>query len=203
MIPAIVVLFYLPYWWADPAACAGFRAGRHHRHAGRLLRAQARPDLAPRRVPRSGRGQADRRRRPGADREQGSALVRGDRGHRHHRPRDRGLGAARVDGGDRRARRASRCRCWGKYKTIMQIVGLSFLLFRRDLFGIAGLQNRTGTDGGGRRADAVVDDPVPAPRMAGIARQLGALAREPPHRAAVVLDSARRGPTIAPLLGRE
>jgi phosphatidylglycerophosphate synthase len=25
---------------------------------------------------------------------------------------------------------------WGKYKTIMQIVGLSFLLFRRDLFGI-------------------------------------------------------------------
>ena len=24
MIPAIVVLFYLPYWWADPAACAGF-----------------------------------------------------------------------------------------------------------------------------------------------------------------------------------
>ena len=24
MIPAIVVLFYLPYWWADPAACAAF-----------------------------------------------------------------------------------------------------------------------------------------------------------------------------------
>jgi CDP-diacylglycerol--glycerol-3-phosphate 3-phosphatidyltransferase len=24
MIPAIVVLFYLPYGWADPAACAGF-----------------------------------------------------------------------------------------------------------------------------------------------------------------------------------
>ena len=24
MIPAIIVLFYLPYWWADPAACAGF-----------------------------------------------------------------------------------------------------------------------------------------------------------------------------------
>ena len=25
---------------------------------------------------------------------------------------------------------------WGKIKTIMQIVGLSFLLYRRDLFGI-------------------------------------------------------------------
>ena len=24
MIPAIVVLFYLPYWWSDPAACAAF-----------------------------------------------------------------------------------------------------------------------------------------------------------------------------------
>jgi CDP-diacylglycerol---glycerol-3-phosphate 3-phosphatidyltransferase len=24
MIPAIVVLFLLPFWWADPAACAGF-----------------------------------------------------------------------------------------------------------------------------------------------------------------------------------
>ena len=24
MIPAIVVLFFLPFWWADPAACAGF-----------------------------------------------------------------------------------------------------------------------------------------------------------------------------------
>ena len=25
---------------------------------------------------------------------------------------------------------------WGKYKTIMQIVGLSFLLFRQNLLGI-------------------------------------------------------------------
>jgi CDP-diacylglycerol---glycerol-3-phosphate 3-phosphatidyltransferase len=24
MIPAIIALFYLPFWWADPAACAGF-----------------------------------------------------------------------------------------------------------------------------------------------------------------------------------
>jgi CDP-diacylglycerol--glycerol-3-phosphate 3-phosphatidyltransferase len=24
MIPAIIVLFYLPFWWADPAACAAF-----------------------------------------------------------------------------------------------------------------------------------------------------------------------------------
>ena len=24
MIPAILVLFYLPYWWKDPAACAAF-----------------------------------------------------------------------------------------------------------------------------------------------------------------------------------
>jgi CDP-diacylglycerol--glycerol-3-phosphate 3-phosphatidyltransferase len=24
MIPAIIALFFLPFWWADPAACAGF-----------------------------------------------------------------------------------------------------------------------------------------------------------------------------------
>src|SRR6202050_2505160 len=24
MIPAILVLYYLPFWWADPAACAAF-----------------------------------------------------------------------------------------------------------------------------------------------------------------------------------
>src|SRR5476649_1335605 len=24
MIPAIIMLFYLPFWWADPAACAAF-----------------------------------------------------------------------------------------------------------------------------------------------------------------------------------
>ena len=40
-IPLIIVLFYLPYHWADPAAGLLFAAGRHHRLARRLPRAQA------------------------------------------------------------------------------------------------------------------------------------------------------------------
>jgi hypothetical protein len=32
----------------------------------------------------------------------------------HHRPRDRHLGAARMDGADRRQRAAWRCTCWAR-----------------------------------------------------------------------------------------
>ena len=31
MIPAILALFYLPYWWNGPAACAAFALAGHHR----------------------------------------------------------------------------------------------------------------------------------------------------------------------------
>ena len=41
-----------------------------------------------------------------------------------------------------------------KYKTIMQIVGLSLLLFRQNLFGMPDLQAGAGTDGDRRGADA-------------------------------------------------
>ncbi len=88
----------------DPAACAAFALagitdtldGYYARKLGQTSRLGAFLD--------PGRRQAHRRRRAGADRQQGSALVRGHRRHRHHRPGDRGVGAARMDGGDRRAR---------------------------------------------------------------------------------------------------
>jgi hypothetical protein len=134
MIPAIV-------------ACSTCRIGGRIRRPAPRLRWPASPTLDgyyARKLgqtsrlgafPRSGGRQADRRRAAGADRQQGSALVRGDRRDRHHRPRNRRVGAARMDGGDRRARRIA-VSVLASYKTIMQIVGLSCLLFRRDLLGL-------------------------------------------------------------------
>jgi CDP-diacylglycerol--glycerol-3-phosphate 3-phosphatidyltransferase len=55
MIPAILVLFYLPYWWKDPAACAAFAlAGITDSLDGYYARKLG-PNLAPRRVLGSGR----------------------------------------------------------------------------------------------------------------------------------------------------
>jgi phosphatidylglycerophosphate synthase len=97
MIPAILILYYLPFWWADPAACAAFALagitdtldGYYARKLGLTSRLGAFLDpVADKLIVAAA----------GADRQQGSALVRGHDGHHHHRPRDRGLGAARMDG---------------------------------------------------------------------------------------------------------
>ena len=50
MIPGIVVLFYLPYWWAHPAAGIGFALAGITDTLGWLLRPQTRPNLPFRRV---------------------------------------------------------------------------------------------------------------------------------------------------------
>ena len=58
------------------------------------------------------------------------------RGAHHHRPRDRHLGAARMDGADRRRRKSVAVHMIGKVKTVVQMVAIPFLLFDGMLFGV-------------------------------------------------------------------
>src|SRR5580692_1253259 len=86
MIPGVVVLYYLPFWWAHPAAGVGFAlAGITDTLDGYFARKLGLTS------------------RLGAffDCERGSALVCRHHGRRDHRPRDCSLRAARMDGGDR------------------------------------------------------------------------------------------------------
>jgi CDP-diacylglycerol--glycerol-3-phosphate 3-phosphatidyltransferase len=136
MIPAIFVLFNLPYWWKDPAACAAFALagitdsldGYFARKWGLTSRLGAFLD-------------------PVADKLIVATalvlIVSGD-------PtswflmvaaiviigREIAVSALREWMAEIGARGRIKVSMWGKIKTIMQIVGLSFLLYRRDLFGI-------------------------------------------------------------------
>jgi len=136
MIPAILVLFYLPYWWKDPAACAAFALagitdsldGYYARKWGQTSRLGAFLD-------------------PVADKLiVATALVLIVSADPHSWflvivaiviiGREIAVSALREWMAEIGARGRIKVSIWGKYKTIMQIVGLSFLLFRRDLFGI-------------------------------------------------------------------
>lgn len=136
MIPAIFVLFNLPYWWKDPAACAAFALagitdsldGYFARKWGLTSRLGAFLD-------------------PVADKLIVATalvlIVSGD-------PtswflvvvaiviigREIAVSALREWMAEIGARGRIKVSMWGKIKTIMQIVGLSFLLYRRDLFGL-------------------------------------------------------------------
>jgi len=136
MIPAIFVLFNLPYWWKDPAACAAFALagitdsldGYFARKWGLTSRLGAFLD-------------------PVADKLIVATalvlIVSGD-------PtswflvvvaiviigREIAVSALREWMAEIGARGRIKVSMWGKIKTIMQIVGLSFLLYRRDLLGI-------------------------------------------------------------------
>lgn len=136
MIPAIFALFYLlPYPWADPAACAAFALagitdsldGYYARKLGQTSRLGAFLD-------------------PVADKLIVAAalvlIVSKD-------PRwfvvivavviigrEIAVSALREWMAEIGARGRIKVSIWGKYKTVMQIVGLSLLLYRRDLFGI-------------------------------------------------------------------
>jgi CDP-diacylglycerol--glycerol-3-phosphate 3-phosphatidyltransferase/cardiolipin synthase len=136
MIPAILLLFYLPYWWKDPAACAAFALagitdsldGYYARKWGQTSRLGAFLD-------------------PVADKLiVATALVLIVSANPHSWflvivaiviiGREIAVSALREWMAEIGARGRIKVSVWGKYKTIMQIVGLSFLLFRRDLFGI-------------------------------------------------------------------
>ena len=136
MIPAILALFYLlPYPWADPAACAAFALagitdtldGYYARKLGQTSRLGAFLD-------------------PVADKLIVAAalvlIVSKD-------PRwfvvivavviigrEIAVSALREWMAEIGARSRIRVSVLGKYKTIMQIVGLSMLLYRQNLFGI-------------------------------------------------------------------
>lgn len=135
MIPAILALFYLPFWWADPAACAAFALagitdtldGYYARKLGQTSRLGAFLD-------------------PVADKLIVAAalvlIVSKD-------PRwfvvivaiviigrEIAVSALREWMAEIGARGRIKVSILAKYKTIMQIVGLSFLLFRQDLLGI-------------------------------------------------------------------
>ncbi len=135
MIPAIIALFFLPYEWADPAACAAFALagitdsldGYYARKLGLTSRLGAFLD-------------------PVADKLIVAAalvlIVSKD-------PRwfvvivaiviigrEIAVSALREWMAEIGARSRIKVSVWGKYKTIMQIVGLSLLLFRRDIWGI-------------------------------------------------------------------
>ncbi len=132
MIPAIVVLFYLPYWWAQPAACAGFAFagitdtldGYYARKLGLTSRLGAFLD-------------------PVADKLiVACALVLiVSRDPRWYLViiaiviigREIAVSALREWMAEIGARGRIAVSIWGKYKTIVQIVGLSMLLYRRDL----------------------------------------------------------------------
>ncbi|MBS0612372.1 MAG: CDP-diacylglycerol--glycerol-3-phosphate 3-phosphatidyltransferase [Proteobacteria bacterium] len=135
MVPAIVVLFYLPYTWADPAACAGFAIagitdtldGYYARKWQQTSRLGAFLD-------------------PVADKLIVAAalvlIVSKD-------PRwfvvlmaiviigrEIAVSALREWMAEIGARGKVAVSGWGKIKTIVQIVGLSMMLFRQDLFGL-------------------------------------------------------------------
>src|SRR5271166_5111767 len=136
MIPAILILYYLPYSWKDPAACAAFALagitdsldGYYARKWGQTSRLGAFLD-------------------PVADKLIVATalvlIVSAD-------PRswflvivaiviigrEIAVSALREWMAEIGARGRIKVSIWGKYKTIMQIVGLSLLLYRHDLFGI-------------------------------------------------------------------
>ena len=136
MIPAILVLFYLPYWWKDPAACAAFALagitdsldGYYARKWGQTSRLGAFLD-------------------PVADKlivATALVLIVSADPHRWFLVivaiviigREIAVSALREWMAEIGARSRISVSVWGKYKTIMQIVGLSFLLYRQDIFGI-------------------------------------------------------------------
>ncbi|MGO9512175.1 MAG: CDP-diacylglycerol--glycerol-3-phosphate 3-phosphatidyltransferase [Steroidobacteraceae bacterium] len=136
MIPAILLLFYLPYWWKGPATGAAFALagitdsldGYYARKWGQTSRLGAFLD-------------------PVADKlivvTALVLIVSAD-------PRswflvivaiviigrEIAVSALREWMAEIGARARIKVSVWGKYKTIMQIVGLSFLLFRQNLFGL-------------------------------------------------------------------
>jgi CDP-diacylglycerol--glycerol-3-phosphate 3-phosphatidyltransferase len=136
MIPAILVLFYLPYWWKGPAACAAFALagitdsldGYYARKWGQTSRLGAFLD-------------------PVADKlivATALVLIVSADPRRWFLVvvaiviigREIAVSALREWMAEIGARGRIKVSVWGKYKTIMQIVGLSLLLFRLDLFGI-------------------------------------------------------------------
>ncbi|MGO8856795.1 MAG: CDP-diacylglycerol--glycerol-3-phosphate 3-phosphatidyltransferase [Steroidobacteraceae bacterium] len=136
MIPAIIILFYvLPYPWADPAACAAFALagitdsldGYYARKLGQTSRLGAFLDPVADKLIVAAALILIVSRDPRWFLVIASIVIIG---------REIAVSALREWMAEIGARGKIKVSLLGKYKTVMQIVGLSFLLFRQSLFGI-------------------------------------------------------------------
>jgi CDP-diacylglycerol--glycerol-3-phosphate 3-phosphatidyltransferase/cardiolipin synthase len=136
MIPGIVALFYLlPYPWADPAACAAFALagitdtldGYYARKWGQTSRLGAFLDPVADKLIVAAALILIVSRDPRWFMVLAAFVIIG---------REIAVSALREWMAEIGARGRIKVSMLGKYKTIMQIVGLSFLLFREDMFGI-------------------------------------------------------------------
>jgi CDP-diacylglycerol--glycerol-3-phosphate 3-phosphatidyltransferase len=135
MIPGIVVLFYLPYWWAHPAAGVGFALagitdsldGYFARKLGQTSRLGAFLDPVADKLIVAAALVLIVSRDPQWYVVIAAIVIIG---------REIAVSALREWMAEIGARGRIKVSVLGKYKTIMQIIGLSLLLYRRDLFGI-------------------------------------------------------------------
>src|SRR3984885_5079448 len=135
MIPGIVVLFYLPYGWAHPAAGVGFALagitdtldGYFARKLGQTSRLGAFLDPVADKLIVAAALVLIVSRDPQWYLVIAAIVIIG---------REIAVSALREWMAEIGQRGRIKVSLLGKYKTIMQIVGLSFLLFRIDLFGI-------------------------------------------------------------------
>lgn len=136
MIPAILLLFYLlPYPWADPATCAAFALagitdtldGYYARKLGQTSRLGAFLDPVADKLIVAAALILIVSRDPRWFIVIAAIVIIG---------REIAISALREWMAEIGARSKIKVSVLGKFKTIMQIVGLSFLLFRQSLFGI-------------------------------------------------------------------
>jgi CDP-diacylglycerol--glycerol-3-phosphate 3-phosphatidyltransferase/cardiolipin synthase len=135
MIPGIVVLFFLPYWWAHPAAGVGFALagitdsldGYFARKLGQTSRLGAFLDPVADKLIVAAALVLIVSRDPQWYLVIAAIVIIG---------REIAVSALREWMAEIGARGRIKVSVLGKYKTIMQIIGLSLLLYRRDLFGI-------------------------------------------------------------------
>ena len=136
MIPAILALYYLlPFPWADPAACAAFALagitdtldGYYARKLGQTSRLGAFLDPVADKLIVAAALILIVSRDPRWFMAIAAIVIIG---------REIAISALREWMAEIGARGRIKVSLLGKYKTIMQIVGLSFLLFRENIFGI-------------------------------------------------------------------
>jgi CDP-diacylglycerol--glycerol-3-phosphate 3-phosphatidyltransferase len=135
MIPGIIILFYLPYWWADPAACTSFALagitdtldGYYARKLGQTSRLGAFLDPVADKLIVATALVLIVSKDPRWFVVIVAVVIIG---------REIAVSALREWMAEIGARGRIAVSVWGKIKTILQIVGLSLLLFRQDLLGL-------------------------------------------------------------------
>lgn len=135
MIPAVIVIFYLPYAWKNPAACAAFALagitdsldGYLARRWGQTSRLGAFLDPVADKLIVAAALMLIVSQDPRWFMVIAATVIIG---------REIAVSALREWMAEIGARGRIKVSVWGKYKTIMQIVGLSFLLYRQDLLGL-------------------------------------------------------------------